>query len=176
LFRPRERAFKQFKCPRHQCVKIEWGDIPPLSSTFLHGVHTDVICYLYSCRRTYDCYLKTDRSTSSAVLTLFHVMVLGMRSTSPPEDGLHPRREVSVANTDLLFSLFRGIEEEQPKMTVVRRGRYGLSQPEFGNGSCVSVLVFTRKKGARSTRSFSTTWCIHEVHAAALLGAFPKLR
>ncbi|XP_069683560.1 uncharacterized protein [Periplaneta americana] len=47
----------------------------------------------------------------------------GMRSTSPPEDGSLPRREVSVANTDLLFSLFKGIEEEQPKVTVVRRGR-----------------------------------------------------
>ncbi|XP_021913908.1 uncharacterized protein LOC110827008 isoform X1 [Zootermopsis nevadensis] len=47
----------------------------------------------------------------------------GVRSTSPPEDGLHPLREVSVANTDLLFSLFRGIEEEQPRVTVVRRGR-----------------------------------------------------
>jgi hypothetical protein len=52
--------------------------------------------------------------------------VLGVRSTSPPEDGLHPLREVSVANTDLLFSLFRGIEEEQPKVTVVRRGRWVL--------------------------------------------------
>ncbi|KAJ9575727.1 hypothetical protein L9F63_007373, partial [Diploptera punctata] len=44
----------------------------------------------------------------------------GMRSTASPEEG---RREVSVANTDLLFSLFRGIEDEQPKVTVVRRGR-----------------------------------------------------
>jgi len=84
-------------------------------------------------------------------------MVLGMRSTSPPEDGLHPRREVSVANTDLLFSLFRGIEEEQPKMTVVRRGRYGLSRSELGNGSCVSVLVFTTKKSAKSPHNFNTT-------------------
>ena len=80
-----------------------------------------------------------------------------MRSTSPPEDGLHPRREVSVANTDLLFSLFRGIEEEQPKMTVVRRGRYGLSRSELGNGPCVSVLVFTTNKGARVPNYFSTT-------------------
>jgi hypothetical protein len=61
-----------------------------------------------------------------------------MRSTSPPEDGPHPRREVSVANTDLLFSLFRGIEEEQPKMTVVRRGRYGLS---VWSGECVLCLL-----------------------------------
>ena len=25
MFRPRERAFKQFKCPRPQCVKNEWS-------------------------------------------------------------------------------------------------------------------------------------------------------
>jgi hypothetical protein len=40
---------------------------------------------------------------------------------------------------------------------------------------CV-CFSFTRKNFARSLRYFSTTWCIHEVLAAALLGAFPKLR
>jgi hypothetical protein len=61
-------------------------------------------------------------------------------------------------------------------MTVVRRGRYGLLRSELGNGSSLSVFVFTKKKGARSPRYFSTTRCISEVHRAALLGAFPKLR
>ncbi|XP_021913909.1 uncharacterized protein LOC110827008 isoform X2 [Zootermopsis nevadensis] len=63
---------------------------------------------------------KTDPSQQT---TSKHKPKKGVRSTSPPEDGLHPLREVSVANTDLLFSLFRGIEEEQPRVTVVRRGR-----------------------------------------------------
>jgi hypothetical protein len=68
-------------------------------------------------------------------------------------------------------------------MTVVRRGRYGLSRSEMENGSSVSViktaqkvLVFTKKNGARSARYFSVTWYTHEAHAAALLGAFPKFR
>ncbi|PSN38352.1 hypothetical protein C0J52_06937 [Blattella germanica] len=43
----------------------------------------------------------------------------GMRSTASPEEGQAPRREVSVANTDLLFSLFRTVEDETPKVAVV---------------------------------------------------------
>ncbi|XP_046994333.1 uncharacterized protein LOC124606396 [Schistocerca americana] len=47
----------------------------------------------------------------------------GLRPATPPEER-DKRRVVSVANTELLFSLFRSVEQlDQPAARVARRGR-----------------------------------------------------
>lgn len=50
-------------------------------------------------------------------------------STSPNEENMSPKQMITRANTDLLFSLFRVVEDEQrktrgqPKVNTAKRGR-----------------------------------------------------
>jgi len=48
LFRPRQRAFKQFKCPRPQCVNVY---VPPLQ-TKLEELKTRI--YRGACKSAHD--------------------------------------------------------------------------------------------------------------------------
>ena len=64
-------------------------------------------------------------SSASASVSAFSSS-LSMSTSTSMESGLgRPERFVSAANTDLLFSLFNTIEEEeaQRRIHIVRRGR-----------------------------------------------------
>ena len=47
MFRPRERAFKQFKCPRPQCVKHMWKQLKWLHSVVCTVHVSQVIIYQF---------------------------------------------------------------------------------------------------------------------------------